>query len=76
LVKALVRLIRNEEKSKRTENDGSRALQKEWHRKAGFSAVSSDSNHPRNSSVSSWPSRGTDSGGNVGSPRGAKFSWE
>src|SRR5262245_6121667 len=57
---------------------GSRALQKGWHREAGFSAaVSTDGDHPSKSRVSSWPSRGIDSDGGAahGSPKGSKFSW-
>jgi|SRR6516162_9038087 hypothetical protein len=45
----------------RVDSDESRALQKDWHRTAGFTAeVSRGTQHPKKSSVSSWPSRGTD----------------
>src|SRR5215510_503831 len=46
--------------------DGSRALQKDWHARAGFSGVVSPTEreqggtHPDNSAQSSWPSRGSD----------------
>jgi hypothetical protein len=59
--------------------DGSRALQKDWHRTAGFSAeVGRGTQHPRQSSVSSWPSVGADSGDqdHGSGPSGGKFKWK
>jgi len=56
--------------------DGSRALQKDWHRKAGFSQeVNRYGNHP-SKGTDNFKSRGTDSGDAAhGSPKGSKFSW-
>jgi hypothetical protein len=57
--------------------DGSRALQKDWHRKAGFSQeVSRTGNHPGRGTTN-MKSRGadTDTAGQ-GSPKGSKFSWQ
>jgi len=56
--------------------DGSRALQKEWHRKAGFSQeVNRYGNHP-SKGTTNMKSRGVDSGdADHGSPKGSKFSW-
>ena len=58
------------------DSDESRALNKAWHRTAGFSAeVSRGTQHPRNSSVGSWPSRGADTATEgQGSPKGG-FKW-
>jgi hypothetical protein len=60
----------------RVDPDGSRALQKDWHAKAGFSAeVSRGTQHPKQSDVSSWPSRGNDTATDgQGGPRGG-FEW-
>jgi len=57
--------------------DGSRALQKGWHRKAGFSAeVSRAGNHP-SKGTTNMKSRGTDTASpGQGSPAKASFSWE
>jgi len=62
--------------------DGSRALQKDWHARAGFSGVVSPTEneqggtHPKHGTAH-MRSRGTDSSsaGQQGSPKGAKFSW-
>jgi len=56
--------------------DGSRALQKDWHRRAGFSQeVSRHGNHPSRGTTN-MKSRGVDSGdASHGSPKGSKFSW-
>jgi hypothetical protein len=57
--------------------DGSRALQKDWHRTAGFSAeVSRAGNHPSKGTTNMKP-RGSDSDTvGQGSPKGTKFSWQ
>ena len=45
----------------RVDSDESRALQRSWHRTAGFSAeVGRGTQHPKQSDVSSWPSVGAD----------------
>jgi len=56
--------------------DGSRALQKGWHRTAGFSAaVSTDGDHPGRGTTN-MKSRGTDTDtAGQGSIKGSKFSW-
>jgi hypothetical protein len=61
--------------------DGSRALQKDWHARAGFSGVVSPTeneqggSHPRQGSTKFAP-RGTDAkSSGQGSPSGSKFSW-
>jgi hypothetical protein len=64
--------------------DGSRALQKDWHARAGFSGVVSPTEneqggtHPDNSKQSSWPSRGSDkstSGQGSRAVKNSKFDW-
>lgn len=62
--------------------DGSRALQKDWHARAGFSGVVSPTEneqggtHPKRGTTN-MKSRGadTDTAGQ-GSPKGSKFSWQ
>jgi len=56
--------------------DGSRALQKDWHRKAGFSQeVNRADNHP-SKGTTNMKSRGVDSGGSgQGGPK-CGFSWQ
>jgi len=58
------------------DDDSSRALNKEWHRRAGFSQeVSRHGNHPSRGTTN-MKSRGVDSGDSAhGSPKGSKFSW-
>ena len=59
------------------DDDSSRALQKGWHRAAGFSGVVSTNNNHPGKGTTNMRSRGTDTDtADQGFPKGTKFLWQ